>query len=385
VLEGSKSTMSLSVPQEGRNELVDACRGVCIFSMLLVHLGSGPSAFRFSISGVLGFLSGAEGFMFISGLVFAKLYGHRLGDLGSNVTAKLVLKRWLQFYLLHLFCMVCTIVTAQWMSGALVGEDVEFQLAVSSPWIALGRAVALRYYPMHLGILPLYVYYIPFAWLIVWRGWAHRIWVPVISTLLWAAQYSPVSVFRDVTMCGPLSPFGYQVLFFLGLWFGSLRDNALSLAKPTNRVLLGIAVMVSVGCFLASHPRLFLPDDQVVALRRWLEWPLDKVTVGWVRIVDFLGVAYVVYALRSWLSKLPLEIFGAMGRHSMGIFIGHIIFFLSFCEINARVRRFSVSVFNAYILACVVAVTLVFWGASRIGATRSMRKSEPNGRASAAM
>jgi|GEM_PF-1536553 len=367
--------MSLTAPERGRDDYVDALRGVCIVSMLIVHFCAPPFAFRISLSGVLGYVSGAEGFVFLSGLVFSQVYGTRLRERGVGVAGRSVLARWLWFYGLHLLTIAATVLCGAVFPDALVGEDPAFGLAVRAPWTAMGLAALLGYYPQHMGILPIYIMLMPFAWLLVWRGWAGKAWVPIASILLWLAQATPHSLVRDHTTLSIFSPLGYQVLFFLGLWLGAQRWDPPFMA---SRFWLWLAAGLALACFVASHLRMFLvPREFVESFRAALEWPLDKTSLGWLRIANFLPVAYLCFYFRKRLERLPLGYFAALGRHSLSIFIGHLVFFLVLVEFHAHLRAKNTTLYNAYMLGCIAVATTAIWAVGLLRSKRTRLRHEP--------
>jgi hypothetical protein len=222
-----------------------------------------------------------------------------------------VLARWRWFYGLHLLTIAATVLCGAVFPDALVGEDPAFGLAVRAPWTAMGLAALLGYYPQHMGILPIYIMLMPFAWLLVWRGWAGKAWVPIASILLWLAQATPHSLVRDHTTLSIFSPLGYQVLFFLGLgWVATVDPHFLA-----SRLGSG-SQPARIACFRGSHWDVLGPREFDRELSTALEWHSTRSYLGWLRIGSSCPSHTSVSTSRSG-RKLPMGYFAALGRHSL--------------------------------------------------------------------
>ena len=357
-----------------RDALIDALRGICVASMLIKHLGAGDFASRMSLSGSVGFFSGAEGFFFLSGFIFSRVYRRRTETKGPAVATRLMLKRWFHIYSMHFLCVAAACACAPLMPAAFLGLKEDYALFVNSPIKAFFLGSALIYQPHMLGIVPMYLVFIPIAGGLILRGWERSHWVPLVAILLWALQLGEVRAHLDVFTAGNRISMlaAYQMLFFVGTWIGSQ-----SLEKPVIRVhpaLALLCVAVVGGCFVALHPRYFgLNQATVDAMTAG---PSDKLSMGWLRVLNFSAAAYLVYYYSSPLRKLPLAMFAALGRNSLGIFVGHIVFTYVFCQVNLVILGVGQMVYNFFIMSCLAVMAVALWQPKLPGAAQ---RGQPKG------
>src|SRR5215469_11345266 len=177
------------LPRLERRPELDALRGVFLVWMTLTHL---PTRFSDFVNQPLGFISSAEGFVFVSALLVGRLYVRELVQDPRNVRMRLW-KRSLKIYGYHLLMLaVAFTVVAQIAvhthKAALVNL-LNFYFA--HPAVAIVGSVLLLYCPPLLDILPMYVTFLFFTPVVLsaavrW-GWK---WILAASGMVWLmAQY----------------------------------------------------------------------------------------------------------------------------------------------------------------------------------------------------
>jgi hypothetical protein len=319
-----------------RDHVLDAMRGVCLLSMIFLHLAQGTWPVRFSLGRTIGFFSGADGFFFLSGLVFGKVYARRLAEQGAKAGVA-VMRRVARIYAYHLGTLVCLLAAALLFPREVCGISSTYQLAVDAPWSVLWRGALFIYQPRFLDILPLYVVYLPMAWLILLKGWERTPWLPLAALSLWATQQFHQTAFGAAIFPGAFNFVSYLALFLLGL--AQAQKSETPREQRTLAPATILATGVAIACFLVSHPRL-LPvssrtvDILVAVTSSWTE----KYAIGWLRLADFVAAATVVAWARPWLPKLPVMVLASLGKRSLGVFTAHILWFLllSWPEIHLR-------------------------------------------------
>src|ERR1700761_9270869 len=156
-----------------RRPELDALRGLFLVWMTLTHL---PTRFSELVNQPFGFVSSAEGFVFLSAMLVATLYIHKVAEDDSGVRTKLW-KRALKIYGYHLImlAMVFTLVAAfaAHTHRAAIYNLVNFYLA--HPVTAIVGSLLLIYCPPLLDILPMYVTFLLVTpYVLSWavrRGW----------------------------------------------------------------------------------------------------------------------------------------------------------------------------------------------------------------------
>jgi hypothetical protein len=217
-----------------RRPEIDALRGVFLVWMTLAHL---PTYLSDLVNEPFGFVSSAEGFVFLSSLLVARLYIRQAAEAGAAVRTK-PWKRALRIYGYHLILLAFAFTMAAGFGViahrlALINL-LNFYLAHPIP--AIVGSLPLIYCPPLLDILPMYVIFFlitPFLLAIT----AHRGWKGILlaSGSVWLlAQFGLRAwvhdlVVRITTLQIPLQDTGSFNLFaWQMVWVSKLCIGAIS-------------------------------------------------------------------------------------------------------------------------------------------------------------
>lgn len=316
-----------------RNEL-DALRGIFLLVMAGTHL---PTVLNGVANQPLGYVSAAEGFVFLSAFLVGSIYAPFLAERGYAYVRERLWKRARKLYGYHLLLLlfVFTVVAgvAQW-SGSRALRDY-LLVFFHHPAAAVAASPLFMYQPPLLDILPMYIVFLLLSPALLRvadrRGW------PVIlggSGLLWlfAQGGGGLWLYQGARALGvplPLDAYGafnwfaWQLVWVAGLWLGAVqwRSTGVVHAIRTHaRPVMTAALAVSLVFLLWRH--------HVAGLLAGLGagWgPLDKWTLGPLRITDCVALGLVINrtllpALR-WLRVRVLEL---LGRNSLQVFCAHI-------------------------------------------------------------
>jgi enterochelin esterase-like enzyme len=217
------SVRSWRYQRTGKRDLrVDLLRGFAVFAMVVDHIG-GHSWLYAATGGNRFFVSAAEAFVFISGVMVGMVYGGRAREFGvRGVLPKLLHRAWL-LYVLAVWLAIATALIATVF--ALPGAAI----LARSPAHFVWNVVTLRQTFYLVDVMLLYCFLMllsPLALYALLRG---RWWLALlVSWSLWTAyQFFPSqlqlpwpivgnSVFKLAT---------WQILFFNGLLIGFYRDR----------------------------------------------------------------------------------------------------------------------------------------------------------------
>jgi hypothetical protein len=247
-------------------------------------------------------------------------------------------KRALQLYAAHILVLVVYIAVIAGFSRAFHDPDDlnRFNVAVfiSKPLWEFAEALALRYRPVNLDVLPLYILllgtFAPALWLII-RKPALTLAGSMVVYLAgrhfgWNLPISPSGVWY-------FNPFAWQFLFCLGAWIAVGGAQAIQPIVQTRTVFwLAIAYLVFalVVTTAINSPDLghFLPA--------WMLEPFDpndKTNLAPYRIVHLIALAIVVTRFLPADSPVlrwrPLTPLIRCGQNSLQVFCIGIV--LSFC------------------------------------------------------
>ena len=212
----------------------------------------------------------------------------------------------------------------------------EFNVAnfLAHPDILIGQALTLRYKPVDLDVLPLYIVLVAACPLILWSLLRRPNWTLLGSVVLYALarwfdwnlpSYPPGTSWY-------FNPFAWQLLFVFAAWCGV---GGLAKIEPLirSRAALTIAfawlafAFVIVMTWHAPWLEALIPKWMIKAI-----YPIDKTDLDLLRLTHFLAVATVVTRFfprkdsilaSKWLRPLIL-----CGQHSLPIFCFGV--FLSF-------------------------------------------------------
>ena len=329
----SASQRVLRLGKMQRRPELDALRGLFLVWMTLTHL---PTRFSELVNQPFGFVTSAEGFVFLSAMLVATLYIHKVSEDSEAVRATLW-KRALKIYGYHLImlAMVFTVVAefAAHTHRVAIYNLVNFYLA--HPLTAIIGSVLLIYCPPLLDILPMYVTFLlltPYILsLAARRGWR---WILVASGLVWVlAQFGLRTWVHALVVhvtglqiplqeTGAFNLFAWQAIWVLALWLGATSTQGENPLRRLPSWVFGLSGLVCLFFLGVRHgwvgPHL-TPEA--------LGMSLDKWQIGPLRLLNLCAFACVVYWSRKYLTRVVLvEPFLTLGKASLEVFCAHLFF-----------------------------------------------------------
>ncbi len=283
-----------------------------------------------------GFLSSAEGFVFLSALLVARIYSREAEENESGLKTKLW-KRAAKIYSIHvaMLALLFTVIAA--LAAHMHREALANLLNFyhQHPVTAVLGSLLLLYCPPLLDILPMYVLFLAGTPLVLtWatrRGWR----VPgAASFLLWAgAQLGLRDWLHDgvvrlthlrvpVQEGGAFNLLAWQGVWMAGLWLGSRSAEGTNPLRRVHGPVAGAALVVCLFFLGVRHnwlgPRL---------TQDTLAFQLDKWHIGPLRVLNLVAFAVLFYWLRRFVFLLvQFEPFLTLGKASLEVFCAHIVF-----------------------------------------------------------
>jgi hypothetical protein len=335
---------AVQTPAKPRGRLIelDILRGFLLVWMTLTHL---PTKANLISNQTFGFVSGAEGFIFLAGFMMGQLEHHIERKYGQLATYKDIAKRTIRVYLYHcgLLAIAFTLVAAVGVSFHRQALENLLSFYLQSPKNATIAAVLLQYRPSLLDILPMYVVFLALTPLAreIARRWG---WDPVIyiSLGVWAAAQFGLRawVYRHGNLLGLGVPenstgafdlWAWQLLWMAGLALGAINADrvAPSADAPADhsdlsppRWLLQASILVA-GIFLvvrySPYERWF--NQQVFG------WLIDKWHLGPARVINFTALTVFLVRYGARIATLPfLRPLALLGQASIEVFSVHVLF-----------------------------------------------------------
>jgi hypothetical protein len=325
--------VTLSDPKTRRRPELDALRGLFLVWMTFTHM---PTHFSDFVNQPVGFVSSAEGFVFLSAMLVGTVY---LRDAIEDVSGVIVRlwERTLKIYGYHLlmlaFAFTVAALFAQKTHRAAIYNLINFYLA--HPKTAIIGGVLLIYCPPLLDILPMYVMFLfltPIALALGLRyGWR---WVLGGSAALWiAAQFGLRELVHGwivrithlqipLQETGAFNLFAWQGVWIAGLWLGAKSAQG---EMPLKRVPGYVVAACGVVCvFFLAVRHHWLGS---VLTQESLGIKLDKWQIGPMRVVNLAAFLIVCYWMRRYLVRLiSVEPFLTLGKASLQVFCAHVFF-----------------------------------------------------------
>jgi hypothetical protein len=379
----SASRKVLRLGKIQRRPELDALRGLFLVWMTLTHL---PTRLSDLVNQPFGFVSSAEGFVFLSGMLVATLYIHRAAEDGQGVRSKLW-KRALRIYGYHLImlAMVFTVVAAfaAHTHRTAIYNLLNFYLA--HPATAIIGSLLLIYCPPLLDILPMYVTFLlltPYILSVAVRqGWnriliaSGFVWLLAqfgLRTWMHAAVVHATGLHIPLQETGAFNLFAWQAIWVLALWLGAKSAQG---ANPLSR-LPGLVFPLSGAICLFF---LGVRHDWLGArlTQESLGLALDKWQIGPLRMLNLCAFSCMIYWSRKFLTRLVLvEPFLTLGKASLEVFCAHVFFVfvglaLLYGEVTELHGRY------AFILLLITFTALILVAAREVRNKRLARLSSP--------
>jgi hypothetical protein len=327
------ASAQLEVRGSQRLQELDALRGLMLMLMTLAHL---PTQAQVVTNQQLGFVSEAEGFVFLSAFLTGRIFGRIANESGFPAVIRRLWTRALRLYGYHLFLLgiAFTVVAAVAIHTERPGLEGLLDFYLAHPIHAVWSAILLVYCPPLLDILPMYIIFLlatPIA-LYVGSRWSWKL-VLIPSGLIWLlAQFGLRTAIysRMVRVAGvqiPLNEMGafdllaWQFLWAVGLWIGTGSPGSTFKVLTSKRSVIA-ALLVAAAFFLLRHPILHAQLDG-------LPWSgfIDKWHLGALRLLDFSSLAILFVVSRSWLARwLTISPLVSLGKASLEVFCAHLLF-----------------------------------------------------------
>src|ERR1700686_1901426 len=323
----------LEVRRSQRLPELDALRGLMLTLMTLAHL---PTQAQVITNQQLGFVSEAEGFVFLSAFLTGRIFGRMANESGFPTVLRRLWTRAFRLYGYHLFLLgiAFTVVATIAIHTKRPGLEGLLDFYLAHPFHAVWSSIVLVYCPPLLDILPMYIIFLlatPIA-LYVGSRWSWKL-VLIPSGLLWLlAQFGlRTAIYAHmVQLAGvkiPLNEMGafdllaWQFLWAVGLWIGTGSPGS-TFKVLTSKMSVIAALLVAAAFFLVRHPILHARLDGLP----WLGF-IDKWHLGALRLLDFSSLAILFAVSRSWLARwLTIAPLVSLGKASLEVFCAHLLF-----------------------------------------------------------
>ncbi len=323
----------MKFPKLQRMPELDALRGLFLVWMTLTHL---PTRFSDFVNQPFGFVSSAEGFVFMSALLVARIYIHQAATDEDGLRAKLF-RRAFKIYGYHLLMLTLAFTVAAGLAVTTHRTAIYnlLNFYIAHPFVAIAGSVLLLYCPPLLDILPMYVIFLAATPMVLstavrwgWNrilGLSLAIWLLAQLGLREAVHNGVVHLTHlpiPLQETGAFNLFAWQWIWIAGLWLGARSAEG---PLPLSRVpAKGVALCAVICAFFIGVRHEWLGSRLT---QQALAALLDKWNIGALRLVNLAAFTILLYWLRKPLFKVVLiEPFLTLGKASLEVFCAHVFF-----------------------------------------------------------
>ena len=306
----------------GQRELrLDLFRGLALWLIYIDHVS--PDLLTWFTIRNYGFSDAAEIFIFISGFTAALVYGRATFESGFVIGTARVLRRVWQIYTAHLLLFlvlmaeIAYVVAVSDKPSFYIGE-MEVADFFKEPGPVMIQALLLRFRPLNMDVLPLYIVLMAFLPLVLALARLHRDLPLVLSVVFYVLTIRfdlHLSTYRDGFWS--FNPYAWQLLFVFGAWcaLGGAKRLSPILDSP---LVFWLAVAYLCAAFFVTLTWYFpLLESFIPAWLARLIYPINKTDFDILRFAHFLALAVVALrfvpsgwaGLRSWWAR-PLILCG---------------------------------------------------------------------------
>jgi len=319
---------AISLPAIGERELrLDLFRGLALWLIFIDHLP--PSLLTWFTIRNYGFSDATEIFIFISGYTAAFVYGRAMLERGILVATARVLRRAWQIYVAHVFLFTIFLAEISYVANhfenPLYSEEMGIIDFLKQPDVTIVQALLLRFRPVNMDVLPLYIVLMLALPLIL----ALMRWRPDVTLALSALLYAVTWEFDLYLTSYPngywaFNPMAWQLLFVFGAWCALGGAHRMSRIL-SSRITLWACVIYLIAAFYVTLT-WYVPQMSHWLPRRLEQWmyPIDKTDLDVLRFAHFLALAALTvrFLPKDWpgLKSPLLKPLILCGQHSLEIF-----------------------------------------------------------------
>jgi len=360
-----------TLPPKGRDLRLDLFRGIANWAIFLDHIPD--NVVNWITTRNYGFSDAADLFVFISGYTASFVYARMMLERGFIVGATRLTKRVWQLYVAHIILFVIYIVAIGYVAFRYSDPDIisEFNLAGLAGDNAietLRQGLLLKFKPVNLDVLPLYIVLMGLFPPVLWMMLRRPGFTMLGSIALWlAARYFGWNLPAYPGGSWYFNPYCWQVLFVFGSWCalgGAARSRSIIDAPATLYFCIAYLIFAMVMTMAGKFPQFG------ALFPHWLYDtfnPNDKTNLAPYRFVHFAVIVILVirFVPKDW-PGLEWRVFDPIvvcGQQSLAVFcvgvflsfVGHFELMLSsgslFAQIFVSVTGIAIMTIVAYYIS----------------------------------
>jgi hypothetical protein len=334
--------INATLPEKGRDLRLDLFRGIANWAIFLDHIPD--NVVNWITTRNYGFSDAADLFVFISGYTASFVYARMMLERGFVVGATRLTKRVWQLYVAHIILFVIYIASISYLALRFGDSEMinEFNVAglVDNATETLRQGLFLRFKPLNLDVLPLYIVLMGLFPPVLWFMLRKPDLTMALSIVLWlSARHFGLNLTAYPAGQWYFNPYAWQVLFVFGAWCamgGARRSMTLINAPVTLWLCLGYMLFALVMTMAGRFPTLggMFPEWLFSAFN-----PNDKTNLAPYRFIHFVVIVILVirFVPKDWpgLEWKGFDPIIVCGQQSLAVFcVGVFLSFVGHFELS---------------------------------------------------
>jgi hypothetical protein len=295
--------MKVVLPPKGRDLRLDLFRGLANWQVFINHIPNNVVNWVTTVN--YGFSDAADLFVFISGFTASFVYAKIMLERGTVVAGTRIFKRSWQLYVAQVFLFVVYATGIGYLALKYHDPNLDniynIHLFFENPVPMLGAVLTLKYKPVNMDVLPLYIVLMLVFPAILW-GLVRKPNLTVIASIVLylVARHFDWNLPSYPSGTWYFNPFCWQLLFVFGAWFalGGAVESIPFIRSRSLLILGGAYLIFALIMTLAGwvpELRAILPDWLYDAFN-----PNDKTNLAPYR---FFHLAIIVLLVTRFLPR----------------------------------------------------------------------------------
>ena len=305
-------------PKTSRLETLDHLRGFFIIVIIIDHLSRWPSVLGLLTGKALLWVTAAEGFVSISGLLVGYIRGFKNKDLPFKDVASKLIRRGLLLYVWSLIGSIAYVAIIWYVP--LEGGAPSTPMAVGNWSEFLIELVTMHYTFVWVHFLTLYALFLVASPIAVWLFRKNLSWlVGILSLVLLALGWlTHMEALQWQFLFFIPSIVGFHLHSVLDWWKKLTRATQITIASTTVGLTLVTIIASVVLTFYAQSFQGFADAVNVLFAKDSISLFRAGMAFLW-----FAGFMFVFYKLRGFISRFFNWLLIPIGTHSLTAYILH--------------------------------------------------------------
>lgn len=302
----------------GRNQVIDLLRGYFLFVIGVDHAYLNPNYWNYLTGQNMLWVSAAEGFFFISGMMTGLVRRRQMATRGRLAVLDKIYGRVAFLYAVTV-SMTIVLTVLSWIvhDPLKVGNDIH-----PGPfWSLVWDAITFQYVYGWINFLPFYVVFLFMSPLVLWlmRRRLDIVVMIVSLNLWWFGRQNQYLAWQVIFVGGMLVGYHWQTM---------VKDLQ-ALPQAVRAIGTGLVIVATVATIITSYFYVHYPEITnqftLLADRETIDWLMDKTTVGPGRLAMFglwfSGMYLTVYYCQDVIVKTVGWFLLPLGRQPLGTYV----------------------------------------------------------------